>query len=226
MRVELFFSDIPPIGIRDIPFYRMIDMDEAKFCLDGIESKYGRALTCVRVRDTAHYKRGNRGITLILAIEPGNPNLPPHIYGSIQNPRKWWHLTCANVDQFIFAEFVDYVCSDIEVNPVPGNFDSEKYLLWDNLSAHGTGLVTATAELRPTRPQQSFTIVPRPPYRPMFAPVEYIFCEIASRLAGMVKKEWTLIDLRDGIVTCLIEIGRDCRLNRTFRHCLDQKRIA
>ena len=98
MRVELFFSDIPPIGIRDIPFYRMIDMDEAKFCLDGIESKYGRALTCVRVIDTTHHKRGNRGITLILAIKTGNPNLPPHIYGSIQNPRKWWQLTCANVD--------------------------------------------------------------------------------------------------------------------------------
>ena len=224
MRVELFFSDVLPVGIYGVPFFRLIDIDEAKFCLDGIESKYGRSLTCVRVRDTAHYKRMSRGITLILAVEPGNPHLPPHIYGSIQNPRKWWQLTIDNVNQIVFADFVDTVCSDIEDNPVPDNHDNERVLMWDNLSAHATGLVHQTVELRPTRPRQRFTIVPRPPYRPMFAPVEYVFCEIASRLSKMVKKDWTLLNLRHGIVECIIQIGRDCRLNRTFRHCLDQKR--
>ena len=224
MRAELFFSEPMPVGINGIPFFRLIDIDEAKFCLSGIESKYGRSLTCVRVRDTAHYKRMSRGITLILAVEPGNPHLPAHIYGSIQNPRKWWQLTVDNVNQVVFADFVDVICTDIEQNPIPGNYDNERVLMWDNLSAHATGLVQQTVELRPTRPEQKFTIVPRPPYRPMFAPVEYMFCEVASRLSRMVKKNWTIVDLRCGIVDCLIDIGRNCKLNRTFRHCLDQKR--
>ena len=125
----------------------MIDVNGAKFCLHGIETKYGHALACIRVRDTAHYKRGQRGITLILAVEPGNPHLPPHIYGSIFNPRKWFQLTVDNVNQIIFSDFMEMFCTDIETNPVPGNYDSEKIILWDDLSVHSTGLVQATVEL-------------------------------------------------------------------------------
>ena len=219
MKCELFFSDPPPVGIRGVPIFRFIDVDEAKFCLQGCESHFGCSLTCVRVRDTGHYKRGAKGMTLILAVEAGNPTLLPHIYGSIQNPRKWWFITINNVNQIVFADFVDTICSDIETNPT-GNDDNERIFLWDNLSAHKTGLVTSTVELRPTRPQFRFTIVPRPPYQPKYAPVEYIFCEIGARLARMVKKNWTLMHLRNAIITCLIQIGRDCKLNRTFRHCL------
>ena len=218
MRCELFFSQPPPVGIHQIPLRRFIDVDEAGFTLSACESKYGKAVTCVRVRDTGHYKRGQRNLSLILAVEPGNPTLPPHCYGSIQNPRKWWHMTVTSVNQVVFAEFIDSMLSDIESNPVPG--DDEKILLWDNLSAHQTGLVTATVELRPSRPQFQFQIVPRPPYQPKYAPIEYIFCEISARLSTMVQPQWSLLDLRMAIETCIVQVGRDCRLNRTFRHCL------
>ena len=214
-----FFYLPPPLGIRNVPLWRLIDFDEAKFCLTGAESKYGRSVACVRVRDTGHYVKMQRGINLVLAIESGNPYLPPHVYGSIQNPRKWWIMSVNNVNQIVFADFVDMVCTDIESNPVPGNYDNERYLMWDNLSAHMTGVVTVAAEMR-LNPDHEFTIVPRPPYQPKVAPVEYIFCEIANRLTYLVKPNWTILDLRFAIETCLITIGRDCKLNRTFRHCL------
>ena len=222
-RCAIFFALPPPVGIHGVPFFRLIDFDEAKFCLEGCESKYGHALTCVRVRDTGHYKKCARGINLILAVEPGNPMLPAHIYGSIQNPRRWWLLTTDNVNQINFSDFVDSVCTDIENHPVPGNFDNERYLMWDNLSAHLTGLLHATVEMRPTRPQQQFTIIPRPPYQPKYAPVEYVFCEIAMRLVQLVQPHWKLVHLRLAIQDILINVGRDCRLNRTFRHCLQNE---
>ena len=164
MRCVVFFADPPPVGIRGIPMFIFIDIDEAKFILSKCISKYGRAQTCIRVRDTAHFKKGERGINLLLAVEPGNPALPPQTYGSIQNPRKWWFLTTANVDQMVFTDFIDATLTDIEQNPVEG--DEHRNLLWDNLSAHGTGLVTTTVELRPSRPHFQFDIVPRPPYQP------------------------------------------------------------
>ena len=92
--------------------------------------------------------------------------------------------------------------------------------MWDNLSAHHTGLVTATVEMRASRPQFKFTIVARPPYQPKHAPIEYIFCEISTRLSTMIQPNWTLVDLRLAIAQCIVAIGRDCKLNRTFRHAL------
>ena len=218
MRCELFFSQPPPVGIHSTPLRWFIDIDEAGFTLTSCESKYGKATTCIRVRDTGHYRKGQNKLNLILGVEPGNPTLPPEMYGSIQNPRKWWCISVSNVDQVIFADFLDSMLSDIETNPVAG--DEHRILLWDNHTAHGTGLVTSTVELRPSRPQFQFMIVPRPPYQPKYAPVEYIFCEISSRLATMVQPNWTLLDLRVAIETCIVQIGRDCKLNRTFRHCL------
>ena len=215
-----FFNFGPPVGINGIPIYRLMDVDEAKFKLEGCETNYGRSQKCVRVRDTGHYKRGERGLNLVLAVEPGNPMLPPHVYGSIYNPRKWWIITIDNVNSIIFADFMDTVCSDIENNPVPGNYNNERYIMWDNLTAHLTGIVTTTVELRPTRPQVSFTIINRPPYQPKFAPVEYIFCEIAMKLTHLVKPNWTLLHLRVAIEEILVQVGHDCKLNRTFRHCL------
>lgn len=122
------------------------------------------------------------------------------------------------MNQFIFADFLDSVLTNIEQNPVAG--DADRVIMWDNLSAHHTGLVTATVELRASRPQFTFTIVPCPPYQPKHAPVEYMFCEISTRLATMVQPNWTLVDLRLAIARCIFEIGRDCKLNRTFCHAL------
>lgn len=202
-----------------MPFYRLIDVKEAKFCLSEIERSVGQNLTCFRVHDTGHYSHNAPSLTLVLAVEPGNPHLSPHIYGSIFNPRKWWRITTVSVNQIIFAEFLEHICNDIETNPVPGGYDLQCYFLWDNLSVHNTAIVENTLEIRPTN--HSFVAIPRPPYQPKYAPIEYIFCEIACRLADMVEEHWTTRELRNAIIQCILHIGRNCKLNRTFRHCLE-----
>ena len=47
-----------------------------------------------------------------------------------------------------------------------------------------------------------------------------MFCELTARLAQMIEPDWTIWDLRMALIQCIILIGRDCRLNRTFRHTL------
>lgn len=107
----------------------LIDVDETKFNLVGLNPNYG------------------------FESDPGcgarESWSGPSREGSVELPRKWWLLTNQNVDQEEFAEFLDTVCLDIEENPTEG--DNERMFLWDNLSVHLTDYVAATLEERPTR---------------------------------------------------------------------------
>jgi len=60
-------------------------------------------------------------INVILAVESGNPNIAPHLDGSIQRPRKLLRLTIENVDQFISGGFVNKILYNIEQHPVQGD---------------------------------------------------------------------------------------------------------
>ena len=201
-----------------MPRYSLCDTDEAGFTLQAIESKYGRGYQALRVRDIGHYSRSGRDyFSLLMTVEPGNPNLPDHVNGSIRNPRKWWRIIQGSCDQFIFAEYMDYVCHSIEERP--NNFDSQKYFMWDNLSVHRTDLVLSTVELRPTRDDHQFCVVRRPPYRPKMAPIEYIFNEIGTILRRDVRSDWTPEDLELQINNACLAVGTDGKINNLFEHC-------
>jgi len=62
-------------------------------------------------------------------IESGNPNLPAHIDGSVENLRKWFHCTTYNVDQFVFGGFMNEVLTNIKTHPVPGDYNMHNILL-------------------------------------------------------------------------------------------------
>ena len=156
---------------------------------------------------------------MIMTIEPGNPHIPNGQIGSLTNPRKWWKITVENTNQYIFAEYIDYVLSDIEDNPVPGGYDEQKYLMWDNLSAHMTPLVTATVELRNRVPGFRFVPLRRPPYQPKFAPIEYIFGEISGILERKCGRDWDQARLVQELHNACVVVGRNGSLSRTFRHC-------
>jgi hypothetical protein len=59
-------------------------------------------------------------LTVLLAIERGDPRLPANVDGSTQRPRRWIRVTrLAGISAFVtFADFCDYICSDIETNTV------------------------------------------------------------------------------------------------------------
>lgn len=217
IRTRQFWTMGPRVGVNGVPRHKLIDIDEASFYLKKIEKRYGRAYSSCRVRDTANYKRGGRSINLLLAVEPGDPNLAPNILGSINHPRVWYKIVDGNVDQFVYAEFIDEICSDIEQNPLPE--DNERIFLWDNLALHGTAYVSYTLEMRPLRNQFRFIAIPRPPYQPKFAPIEYVFCQISNELAKMTNDDDTMMDLQQNITNLCTIIGMGGSMDRTFRHC-------
>ena len=216
-RTQQFWTMGPRVGVYGVPRHRLIDIDEASFCLKKIEKRYGRAYSSCRVRDTANYTRMGGRINLLLAVEPGDPNIPANQIGSIEHPRTWYKVVDGNVDQFVYAEFIDEICSDIEQNPLPS--DNERYFLWDNLALHGTAYVNYTLEMRPTRNIFRFVAIPRPPYQPKFAPIEYVFCQIANELARRTNEGDTIAILQTNVTDLCTTIGSGGAMDRTFEHC-------
>ena len=112
---------------------------------------------------------------------------------------------------------MEMLCSDIEQNPVPGT-DASRILLWDNLSVHSTDYVTNIYSNRGGG-EAKFIAISRLPYKPRFAPIEYVFCEVAMQLQRKMKNSWTLQSLRTAIHNICLSIGRDGSFNCTFAHC-------
>jgi hypothetical protein len=111
-------------------------MDEFGATLGRCNCTGGWAVKVLHVRkDGCHYHHGIK-ITIIFAIEPGDPALPPHVRGSLEHPRHWIRcLRAVGTTTNIFRNFCDYVCMDIETNNIPGN-DFNWVFIWDNLTAH------------------------------------------------------------------------------------------
>ena len=57
-------------------------------------------------------------------------------------------LTVDIVDQFIFDGFINEILDNIETHPVPGDYDSNKIILWDNLCVHKPPFVAHIIEYR------------------------------------------------------------------------------
>jgi hypothetical protein len=90
LRVYTFWNYPPPLDVFQVPLFRLIDFDEFGMTLERCNCSCGWALKVFRVRKDGHYTVG-RKITILFAIEPGDPALPPHIRGSVVNPRRWIH---------------------------------------------------------------------------------------------------------------------------------------
>ena len=216
-KLHLFNTCAPPLGVCGVPMHQLIDIDETGFYLSSCGSNYGRGYSCVRVRVPAHYFRREMKIDVLVGIEAGNPNLPAHVDGSVQRPRRWYKITYENCDMFTFGDFCDEICTDIETDPVPGGYDNEKVFMWDGLAAHDTAYVIQTIQGRPSN--NVYHTVTRPPYRPKIAPIEYIFCELAGELDRRVKREWTPVDLRRNIIDIMNSLGFNGGFTNTFNHC-------
>jgi len=79
-------------------------------------------------------------------VEAGNPNIPAHMDGSLNCPRKWLQITVENVDQFIFGGFVNEILDNIKRFPIHGDYDMNRVILWDNFRAYKNPYVTTVIE--------------------------------------------------------------------------------
>ena len=100
----------------------LIDVDECSVTLESVEDKYGRAHPTARVRKLGHYTRGVR-VNVLMAVEAGDPRLPPLVDGSTMNPRRWVSVTEDNCTAFVYADFINSICRDLEVSPAPGDIN-------------------------------------------------------------------------------------------------------
>ena len=150
---------------------------------------------------------------MILAIEPGDPRLPPHIHGSIQRPRRWLRINIiAGTSAVEFNDFLIEILDDLDNNPLPGVPPEGKVFLWDNLRSHLTPMIYNTVAVRAA----GHTINPRPPYRPWVGPIEFIFCQLADRLRQRCHLIHSIPDLVHQIQIVVPELTG---FDNTFAHC-------
>lgn len=171
------------------------------------------SLTCHRVRIDGHYKVGS-SLTVLLAIEPGDPLVPAGLPGSLQNPRRWVRcIQNGGTTTNVFRDFCDEICTDIENNRVMPT-DIHRIFLWDNLPAHHSTYVNQTVTGRggPVR----FSIVARPPYHPCFGPIENKICDLIHDLSINKQPTWDTARLERAVYESAQRIGP---FNLTFAHC-------
>ena len=86
-KFHMFWNYPYPAGVVGIQRRFLIDVDECCFVLEGSNQHYEHAVKGLRVQKPGNYGQGLIQITIILAIEPGDPNLLDHVEGSVARPR-------------------------------------------------------------------------------------------------------------------------------------------
>ena len=178
LKRRLFWDQTPPFGVRGADRRRLIDIDECGIELQSSNRKYGHMPSGIRVVKPGHYSKDTK-LTLLLAIEPGDPQLQPEVRGSIQNPRRWLRiLERAGTSTIDFNDFVNYVCNDLVANvPIGEVGNDSRIFLWDNLASHCAPMIHQTVE-----GHWGHLIIRRPPYMPADGPIGYIFCQLILQL--------------------------------------------
>jgi len=203
-RVWAWFNTGPPTGIMGVPRRKLIDVDKFGVTMERCNCKRGWAPKFSRVRKDGHNNHGMK-ITVLFAIEPGDPNLPPATRGSLQHPRRWiWCVRGPGTTAIIYHDFIDTICSDIEQHGHDGT-DDHRIFIWDNLAAHNTEYVHNMVMGRPG--PQNFSILARPQYHPKYGPIEYKICDLMARIILKKQHDWTLNILEQEIMIVANSMG-------------------
>jgi len=141
-------------------------------------------------------------LTILIGVEPCDERLPAHLDGSLERLRRWIRsILNQGTTIEVFTDFIDSICSDIENTGLHHhNFfdtDNNRYFLWDILNSQLSPLVIQLVEGWPG--QCNFSSIPRPPYQLKYGPIEYVICWIASRLAKLVRQNWTTATMEQEI---------------------------
>jgi hypothetical protein len=86
--VWAFWNCLTGLGIVGILSQRFIDVDKFGISLAKANHKFAWAPTCYRVRKDGHHQHGVN-ITVLFAIKPIDPAVPPQTHVSIQCPCCW-----------------------------------------------------------------------------------------------------------------------------------------
>ena len=175
----VFWNHAFPSGIRGVLRKDMLDIDECALEVKTANISYGHAVRGLRVRKIGNYGRGKSKITVILAVEPGDPDKPPHEEGSTDNPRLWYRVsTDAGTSTESYVDFLNHYLMDY--------FDDNerrRTIMHDNLTSHKSDEVLDAIYRR------GHQVICRVPYRPHEAPIEFVF----DQLACEIRRRWPVI---------------------------------
>ena len=225
-------------GVLGIPRRKFIDIVEFGVTLGKCQrtNKWIPKLHRVGKNGLCYHenKEGNRlGLSIIFAIEAGDPALPPEHSGSIKNPRRWIRCFRSNaIDYVYWYNFCDDVRSDIEQYHEEHGLENlgarespeehehllrcyHRIFMWDKTRKNDSDFLSVVIQREGL---MNFTSIERPPWHPHFSPAEYKMCELAERLRlveGMY--DWDLDMLEE--VICGICYHRMGNFDSVFEHC-------
>ncbi len=75
-RRQMFWTEPWPVGIHGVPRRTMVDIDEFGLHLNAANKKYGSSPRGLEIRKPGNYDRGNFKLTVLLAVETGDPTIP------------------------------------------------------------------------------------------------------------------------------------------------------
>ena len=198
-----------PAGVVGVRRRDLIDIDECSFCVGDSNQTYGHAVKGLRVRKVGNYGRGSAKLTLILAVEAGDPDLESCQLGSITKPRIWYHLSPDKGTSTV--GYVDFLKHSL-MNKFEAN-ERQRTIMHDNLSSHKADEVVDTIY------DHGHRVICRVPYRPNEAPIEFVFDMVACE----VRRRWATIrdenELHDNIRDILDSRAGLGGFDKLFRNC-------
>ena len=143
-------------GIVGIPRAFFLDLDECGIWLEKCNRKFGKAFAGVHVREPGPYGHAEKW-TLIMAIDCSG--------------RRWIRFgKFPGTTVEIFLEFINQILGTF---PVGG---PQRTFLYDNLRAHLHPSVFNAITFA------GHQVVARPPYRPEWGPIEFVFNQLGREL--------------------------------------------
>ena len=204
-----FWNYTFPGGIVGVRRRDLLDIDEMALQLKDANANYGHAVRNCRCRKVGHYGRGKFKITIIMAVEAGDPDLDPQELGSVARPRIWYHVSIdAGTSTEAYLKFLEYdVLDKFDEN------ERQRTIMHDNLSAHKSPEV---AELVYSRGHR---VICRVPYRPNEGPIEFVF----DMLECEIRRRWERIHNETQLIEAVHDILQTRKgisgFNKTFIKC-------
>ncbi len=171
-RRRLYWTRPWPLGIHGIPRRLLIDANEFGLHLNSANRKYGSSPCGLKIRKPGNYDRVTFKLTIILAVENGDPEIPAGVIGSVSNPRVWVRVTTEpGTSVMAYCAFVEHVLNTYDAI---ANLALHRTLIHDNLTSHKAPEVYEAVKERGHR------VVCHTPYRPQDGPVEYAIIRSAG----------------------------------------------
>ena len=187
----------------------MIDADEFGLYLNSANRKYGSSPRGMKIRKPRNYGRGTFKLTIILAVETGDPAILAGVIGSVSNPRVWARVTTEpGTSAMAYCAFVEHVLNTY--NAI-ANSALRRTLIHNNLTSH------KAPEVHKAVRECGHRVVCHPPYRHQDGPVEYAINQVCGRL----EKRWSEVkdlELMKTVVEEIIDSNIDS-MDETFLHC-------